>query len=169
MNHSTRHCLRSVALVLCVTTTVSAQETRPRAMTADEIRAELSHDPPLRGQIRHAGRTWCYFNSDSAAGSPLSMIRPAMLQRVTTERRPDMAVILPRNANAERLRLFRVDGSLPAVTMTLAPAPGASSRFRITFSGSLPFGDYQFAVTQGTLILYLPCAFSVAPVPERPN
>jgi hypothetical protein len=132
-------------------------------MTKEQIEKELSTSPPLRGQILCDGKLLGAFDSEKRGfGHPAQAFGEDLLATsVCTSRNPRITVVVSRGGDPKRIQLVRMGRADAKISMGYVRAPEDASRYILHFDRPLPPGEYEFAVTKGTLLIFLRCGVSV--------
>jgi hypothetical protein len=140
---------------------VYGQEVVPRAMTTEDIMKELKSVPPMKGEILHDGKVVCAFDSEKAQSMPEGPLFPQPAKRVQTGKSPKLVIKLSRGDDPKRLLLVKSGAMDSKIQMTLASTPKEPSQYTVSFDKPLEAGNYEFAIMEGQLVLWLRCGLTV--------
>ena len=135
-----------------------AQEVQSRAMTREEIERELGKDAPVRGQLLHAGKLLC--NLDSTSGMPMELQATKPRSWLRVDPNPRFTLRLRSKNDVSRVHVIR-GGPADSIAVLVNAVPGGAPTYQLQFGSPLPDGDYEFAVSQGNMLLYPSCGFTV--------
>lgn len=137
-----------------------AQDAKPEAMTADDIVKQLDKEPPVRGEVLHDGKVLC--SLEETSGVPVALSETTgPTYWLHLKKSPELSLRLESEADIERVHLLRNGQDDPGIKLILTPKPGDATLYALGFSKELPNGDYEFAVSRGSLFLFPRCGFTL--------
>ena len=150
------------AISFAIGQVASAQDVKPKAMTREEIEKELEKNKvPVRGQVLQAGKVLCSLDSSKAQGFSAKSAGGNATTWGRTGPLPALALRLTPGSDLNRIVLVKHGALDSPLRIVFARSPGNALQYDLKFERPLSPGDYEFAISSGSLLLFPQCGFTV--------